>query len=99
MNTLPSEFLTYWCSLVERARNKRVAYRYLTMAWRNGDKIPGYPTPFTNLSRNRERLPRGWSYHNLLRRLPGKIERSFLRRASAHPWAKPEIERLAVGQN
>ena len=82
---LPAEFVEHWKSLCERNQRKcRPAYVKLCHAWRTGESIPGYGTWREWFRKEYDAmppdvssapvLPKGWSYRNLMRFRPSKVE-------------------------
>ncbi len=81
---LPADFVQYWKTLCERNQRKcRPAYRELTRRYRNNDDIPGYGMwrEVYRAENCREApegyapdLPDGWSYGNLMRYQPTRLE-------------------------
>lgn len=77
---LPPEFVIHWNRLVFHFNGSyRRAYRGLLQMWRSGADVPGYGTWRKYWSEKGDvcvgplaacpaDLPRGWSYHNLVRR-------------------------------
>ncbi|MFC5049212.1 hypothetical protein ACFPK9_01080 [Rubritalea spongiae] len=69
------EFQQFWKLLCERnQRSTKAAYRHLIRMWRNKEEIPGY----TDLP-DWPSLPQGWSYRNLNRISPNKLELTAMR--------------------
>lgn len=92
---LPAEFVEFWRSLCERNQRKcKPAYRALVAAWRSGQQIPGYE----GSTENRNELPRGWDYSNLMRYKPTKLELAVMRQGAAFAKAlAPQVFSTRVG--
>jgi len=80
----PAEFVRHWRSLVEsQHRCAKTAYRLLILSlaeWRRGiatSAIPGYATPPPNAPGHRH--PPKWSYRDLCRVLPTRLETDAVR--------------------
>lgn len=82
---LPEEFVEHWKGLCERNQRKcRPAYVKLCHAWRTGESIPGYGTWREWFRKEYDAMPpdvcsapiipKGWSYRNLMRFRPSKVE-------------------------
>lgn len=105
---LPREFVEHWKALCERNQRKcKPAYRRLLrdwQAWATGDSsraIPGYDSPPDPAVGSAH--PIGWSYGNLMRRVPSKFELRASRigrtaAADLRPKVFTSRNGLAVGQ-
>jgi len=91
---LPAEFVPFWRGLCDRYKRKcKAAYRELLRMWVAGEYVDGYgcwqewwqeqhegqPLPLEPPAD----LPDGWSYPNLMKYAPDKIERTLTRRGIA----------------
>lgn len=100
-HALPAAFLQHWKALVEqhqRADSGKAAHRVLLTRldrWAKGladaEPIPGYDEPpalESFCSQCNRKVPRGWSYRNLMNHLPSKFARALMRqgprKASEH---------------
>jgi hypothetical protein len=72
---LSPETIEYWKSLcAENGRKWKPAHRELQRRWHRGDSIPGIDPTLPRTS-----LPKGLSYHNLVRFAPSRFETTALR--------------------
>ena len=63
---LPVEFLHHWRTLVKRHRMENVAHYHLIKAWQRGERIPGYRTNPPANELGCQKIPLGWSIHNII---------------------------------